>query len=139
MYQFTFPPQCRRVPFSPLLLQRLVVDFGDGHACWCEVVLHCSFGLRFSLTAGDAERRFVCLLAVSASSLEKCLFRSSAHFLTGLFVCLFLLLLLSCRSYSYILKIKPLSVAKFANIFSQLMVCLSVYGFLCCTKADKFD
>ena len=46
--------------------------------------------------------------------LEKCLFRSSAHFLIELF-----LLLLSCMSNFYILDIKPLLVALFANIFSH--------------------
>ena len=48
------------------------------------------------------------------SSLGKGLFRSSGHFLVGLFV----FLLLSYTSYLYILEINLLLVASFANVFS---------------------
>ena len=46
----------------------------------------------------------------------------SSHFLIKLFV----FLLLSCMSCLYILEIKPLSVASFANIFSHSIGCLFI-------------
>ena len=101
---FVFPTSCQHLLFLVFFIIAILTGMN-----WYLFLILISISL-----ISNNEHLFMCLLIIFMSPLEKCLFRSSTHFLIGLAI----FFAIDFYEYLYILDINLFLNMWFANIFS---------------------
>ena len=126
-----FHQQCTGGPVSPHPSNTWLLFFNSSHPDRWEVVSHCGFDLHFH----DDQWcwTFFHILVFLCVFLKVMTFKFLAHFPIDLQM----LLLLSNRSFLYVLKINILLDKCFANIFSHSIGCLIIWLIIYCAEENK--